>query len=158
MGIVSPIQRLLTIAVMVVGTCAGSFGETPFPGCGSNARLEVIPAQPAAGDQLTIIAAGDWTDSCVPRKLEIAQSGSSITVRAIHNYPLGTGCLTVITPWRLVLPMGALAPGTYTARLYVINPWETEPTEPCASLRFVVPTAAPTIFLPLLVRDSFQAH
>jgi hypothetical protein len=157
-GFASPIQRLLTIAAIVVGTCTGSFGETAPPGCGSNARLEIVPAQPGAGDPLTVIAAGDWTDSCVPRRLEIAQAGSLLTVRAVHNYPPGTGCLTVITPWRLVLPLGRLAPGTYTAYLYVTNPWEAEPSEPCASLRFVVPVAAPIIFLPLLMSNSFQVH
>ncbi len=148
---VQHILRLLSSVALLLGAASTAAVE-PLPGCGYQARLEASPPPSTAAHPVTLAAAGEWYDSCTPSRLEIAVTGYEIEVVAILDYPPHTGCLTVITPWRLSQSIGCLAPGTYQAELYIRDARGSDRTGPCAKLEFVVRAAEHEVFLPLVRR------
>jgi hypothetical protein len=155
-GIARSVRGLLAVAAILVSICSGSSVACAPTGCGINPRLEIVPMCPANGEELTVIAAGDWTDSCIPKQIEIERSGTLLAVRAIRDYSPGSGCLTVITPWRLSQTVDRLPPGTYAVELYVLNRGEPSPKEPCAKQSFAVAAGGHTIFLPLIASRAVE--
>lgn len=89
--------------------------------------VEVDPAAPTPGDEVGITLAGNWGDSCTPNGSSISVSGNSIYFDVIHDYPVGTGCLQVITPWSQTEQVGPLAAGTYGVYARLISQSSPKP-------------------------------
>ena len=122
--------------------------------CGYDVQLDIAPAQPTQDDAIQVICSGDWSDSCVPWRVEQEMWANVIMVHAIADYPPDVVCLTVITPWRLVADVGTLAPGFYKAMLYITDTRLYGATALCATESFTVVEMAPRAYFPVVTKRS----
>lgn len=74
------------------------------------ASITIIPAQPTAADEITILLSGTWPNSCVPSFPKVTITGNQIL---IETSSLGAICLQILTDWRLEVPIGRLPAGSY---------------------------------------------
>ncbi len=99
----------------------------------------IEPEQPTTADPVTITLAGEWPNSCVPNGSYAAVVGQEVYFDVYADYPPGTMCADMITPWGRSETVGPLAAGTYTviATLYdALSAWP--PPSPVEVCSFVV--------------------
>jgi len=99
---------LLSLGVLL--TMAGEASGWYWP----PASTEILPASPSSSDVVTITLSGEWPNNCIPNDSSISAVSNGIYFDVILNYPPGTMCLLVITPWSTTEYIGPLSPGTYT--------------------------------------------
>jgi hypothetical protein len=80
----------------------------------------VEPPAPLCTDSVVITMSGEWFNTCIPNFCSPALSGSTIYFDMFIDYPPGTECYGVVTPWALTGSVGLLFTGTYevVATLY----------------------------------------
>jgi len=100
----------------------------------------VSPASPTHLDQITLTLADFAPSGCVPTDLAVSVDANPIRIQAYNEYPEGTFCNAMVTPWTLSTTIGVLPAGTYAVeaqfvdRGQIANDWA-----PCGTL--VVRTA-----------------
>jgi hypothetical protein len=75
--------------------------------------MSVDPANPDPSSNIIATLSGDWNDACPPNMADVIRTGPEIDIDLWRDPPPGF-CLTVITPWSLQVPIGALPTGTYS--------------------------------------------
>ena len=73
----------------------------------------VEPPNPTTLDTATITLGGGWPHTCTPNASNTTLLGSTIYVDVHQNYPPGTFCLYMITPWKVTETVGPLPLGSY---------------------------------------------
>jgi len=127
--------------------------DTRLPGrCGLHVAIDTTPALPTPDDAIQVVVSGDWSDSCVPSYQSHHVVNNVILVDTAVNYPPGTACLTVITPWRLDVEVGNLPAGSYLVHLYITDLLNQLPTTFCASRSFTVAAKRHKTYLPVATR------
>lgn len=104
--------------------------------------FQVTPDEPTSADPLTISLGGEWPHSCIPNGSALEVVGDEVHFEVIVDYPPGTFCAQVITPWSLAEDVDPLPPGTYTVYVYVTglgSPWP--PPDPTPLITFTVAQA-----------------
>lgn len=98
------------VAGIVVVFAVHPWSGTAMAQCGPWADVEVIPSHPTSADNITLVLSGVWCDSCTPKSPQVQILGSDIIVRTTNKDPV---CIYAVTPWKLRVPVGKLAPGRY---------------------------------------------
>jgi len=130
------------ISFMIVGQAAGDWQW---------ADAEIFPKNPTSSDVVVITLSGWWGSSCIPNASDILVMGNDIYFDVIHDYPPGTVCATVISPWERVESVGPLQPGTYTVYARIVGyPYIPETYTPVTEFivtdyRFVLSTESLTV-------------
>jgi hypothetical protein len=124
--------------------------------CGWDMELDVAPSLPTPEDAIVVTARGAWSDSCTPGYHSHELVGDVIRLDATVDYPPGTACLTVITPWRIVVDVGTLPAGNYQVDLYITDMLNQLPAALCASRQFEVARQWPRRYLPLVARGDWE--
>ena len=83
--------------------------------------MSVAPQWPTPQAQVSITLSGEYPTSCIPRLSAIGIAGYQVYFDVILDYPPGTVCLAVITPWVLTESVGPLSPGTYTVHAMLFD-------------------------------------
>ncbi|UCG33957.1 MAG: hypothetical protein JSU68_04830 [Phycisphaerales bacterium] len=96
-------------------------------------NMAVAPQFPTTEDEVTVTMGGEWPDSCIPNDSAIAGPvDDEICFDVIWDYPPGTICLMVITPWARSETIGPLPAGTYSVYATLFDGFSglpmTEPT------------------------------
>jgi hypothetical protein len=73
----------------------------------------VMPACPTPHAELLLTTGGLWPDSCRPNGGFVERAAGRLDLHIIHEYPPGTLCLTVISPWTRIVSAGRVPAGTY---------------------------------------------
>ena len=122
--------------------------------CGPSARIDVAPSLPTQDECLQVIASGDWYDTCIPFYQSHQIDNNLIRVDAIVDYPAGTGCADMITPWEFTVDIGKLAPGSYEVNLYITDVFNQVPipTALCATKPFTI-TELNKTYLPIIAKQ-----
>lgn len=154
-GLVGGLAALPVGAGPNLAACPG-LSVTPLfpPQCGLSLHLDIDPPRPAPGDDIAVIAAGEWRDSCVPTYLIPRLLGQVVRVEAVLDYPLNTGCLCVITPWQLSADLGRLPGGVYRVELYTTDLREPGTLYHCASKWFAVGAELHLVYLPTILGSA----
>lgn len=124
--------------------------------CGWDLQLEVAPNLPTPEDTISVTATGAWSDSCTPGYHSHELVGDVIRLDATVDYPPGTACSTVITPWSLVAHVGTLPAGNYQVDLYITDTLNQLPAALCASRQFAVAQQWARRYLPLVAREDWE--
>jgi len=105
-------------------------------------------------DDVQVIASGEWYDTCIPFYQSHQIDNHLIRVDAIVDYPAGTGCADMITPWEFMVDVGKLPPGFYEVNLYITDVFNQVPipTALCATKRFTVFTELSKTYLPIIAK------
>jgi len=104
-------NRLTSLTIAVVLILSGvAMGQWYWP----PSAVVIRPANPVLDDEIRVVLEGRWSDACVPTGLRVARGGQAIYVDVLLDYPPGTLCAEVISPWRQEGKVGRLQPGTYT--------------------------------------------
>ena len=77
---------------------------------GRTAQIEIQPANPTAGDNITIRLSGTWPNACVPQNPQVTVAGNRILIQTSNP---GEVCGQALTPWSLTVPIGQLPAGVY---------------------------------------------
>jgi len=85
-----------------------------LPAAAAVSRFEIHPPRPTTTDEIEIVAAGAWSDSCIPRNGKVTVAPGQITV---EYAPSAEGCLTMITDWGNRHEVGRVPAGTYAVVL-----------------------------------------
>lgn len=120
--------------------------------CGYNAQINVVPSLPTQDDNVQVTASGDWYDTCIPSFQSHLIDNHVIRVDAVVDYPPGTGCADMITPWEFMVDIGKLSPGSYEVDLYITDIFNEIPTTLCATKSFTVFTELSKIYLPVIAK------
>ncbi len=123
--------------------------------CGWDLQLEVAPNLPTPEDTIWVTAGGAWSDSCIPGYHSHELVGGVIRLDTTVDYPPGTACLTVITPWSSVVDVGRLPAGNYQIDLYITDALNQLPAALCASRQFAVAQQWARQYLPLVARGDW---
>lgn len=75
------------------------------------AQVQVIPPHPTTDDSIVLLLSGTWKDSCVPQAPQVWIVGNHITIATSNP---GEICLTVLSPWQLIVPIARLPSGVYS--------------------------------------------
>jgi len=78
------------------------------------------PPLPASTMGVSLRVVSTWGDSCFPSKAQVTRNGNQVDV--LWSTPRDTGCLTVISRWEDLVPLGLFAPGTYEVTMRVDTP------------------------------------
>jgi len=105
---------------------------------------------PTQDDDVQVSAIGDWYDTCIPAFQSHQIDNNVIRVDAIVDYPPGTGCGDMITPWKFMVDVGKLLTGVYEVNLYITDTFNQVPTALCATKSFTVFTEVSRIYLPII--------
>jgi len=122
--------------------------------CGYDLQITTRPPSPTQGDDVQIVCTAIWSDSCVPVYSSHKARDRLIQVYALCSVPPDVGCLTVLTPFRIVADVGCLRAGTYQVEWYITDRRFDEWPRPCTTGEFSVTGATRTIYLPLLLRRA----
>ena len=122
--------------------------------CGYNAQINVVPSLPTQNDNVQVIASGDWYDTCIPSYRSHQIDNSVIRMDAVVDYPPGTGCADMITPWEFMVDVGELSPGSYEVDLYITDLFNQVPTTFCATKSLTVFPELSKIYLPVIAKQS----
>jgi len=111
--------------------------------------IQVHPDLPSPGDDITLRLVGTWPSGCVPGsvvKPTVSKDPARITISL--NYAAYTGaCTAVLTDYRLDVPIGKLAAGTYEVDVTVLE--TLFPPRTLATRRFTVgPRPELTLYVP----------
>jgi hypothetical protein len=120
--------------------------------CGYNVQINVVPSLPAQDDNVQVTVSGDWYDTCIPSFLSHQIDNNVIRVDAVVDYPPGTGCADMITPWKFMEDIGELSPGSYEVALYITDLFNGVPTTLCATKSFAIFTELSKIYLPMIAK------
>ena len=122
--------------------------------CSPSARINVVPSLLTQDDDVQVIASGEWYDTCIPFYQSHQIDNHLIRVDAIVDYPAGTGCADMITPWEFMVDVGKLPPGFYEVNLYITDVFNQVPipTALCATKRFTVFTELSKTYLPIIAK------
>jgi hypothetical protein len=85
------------------------------------AEIEIIPPNPTPHDIISIRLFGMWPNSCVPMDPQVAIPGNKIR---IDTFNPGEICLTVITPWELMVSINPLPAAIYQVTVIHHTPFE----------------------------------
>lgn len=123
--------------------------------CGPSARIDVVPSLPTQDEYVQVIASGDWYDTCIPFYQSHQIDNNLIRVDAIVDYPAGTGCGDMITPWEFMVDIGKLPAGFYEVNLYITDVFNQVPipTTLCATKCFTVFTELSKTYLPIIAKQ-----
>lgn len=106
--------------------------------------MSFSPARPTAADLITIRVAGEWHDACVPNGSHVLQTDpNTILFNVFWQYPHGTVCATVMTPWARSGTIGPLAAGVYDVVAKFNGPWAFPGQNPIVVGGFTVLPAWP---------------
>jgi len=122
--------------------------------CGYDLRITTLPASPRQDDDVQVVCTAVWSDSCVPMYSSHEMRGRLIQVYALCNVPPEVGCLTVLTPFRIVADAGRLQAGTHQVEWYITDRRFGEWPTLCATGEFSVRPAMRTIYLPMVLRGA----
>ncbi len=122
--------------------------------CGPSAQINVVPNLPTQDDHVQVIASGEWYDTCIPFYQSHQIDDHLIRVDAIVDYPPGTGCADMITPWEFMVDIGELTAGSYEVNLYITDVFNQVPTPTtlCATKRFTVFPELNRTYLPIIAK------
>jgi hypothetical protein len=87
--------------------------------CDLGCQVSIDPASPTENDNIQLAASGEWPDGCPPSYLSHQVVDNIIRVNAVLDYPPGTNCPAVITPWSFAVDVGNLAQGVYSVELHI---------------------------------------
>ena len=123
--------------------------------CGPSARVDMAPSFPTQDGYVQVIASGDWYDTCIPFYQSHQIDSNLIRVDAIVDYPAGTGCADMITPWEFTVDVGKLPSGFYEVNLYITDVFNQVPipTALCATKCFTVFTKLNKTYLPIIAKQ-----
>jgi len=149
------IATLVALAGLPGAGVKTASGQETFPSktrqaCGPSAQINVIPSLPTQDDDVQVSAIGDWYDTCIPAFQSHQIDNNVIRVDAIVDYPPGTGCGDIITPWKFMVDVGKLLTGVYEVNLYITDTFNQVPTALCATKSFTVFTEVSRIYLPII--------
>jgi hypothetical protein len=122
---------IFAVFFMMAGEAMGGWWWPPTGGAA------IVPPNPTSSDVVAITLSGDWPDSCIPNGSAVSVTGNDIYFDVIWDYPPGTACLTVITPWARTESVGPLSPGTYTVYARLIG-YPQSPEEYTQMTEFIV--------------------
>jgi FG-GAP-like repeat/FG-GAP repeat len=88
-------------------------GASSPPAVGT-ARIEILPPDPTAADEITIRLSGTWPSSCVPQSSQVSRTGAQIVIATSSP---SVACNPVPTDWSLGVPVGQLPAGSYHVSL-----------------------------------------
>lgn len=107
-------------------------------------NVSTLPAKPVPGDTVQILISGDWPDGCVPEQwaeITTAQSGNAFTV-TLSFVPFYGPCTTAVTPYKVTVPAGKLAEGTYDVTLQQTRALQTPIVLGTGQFKVAVPLVA----------------
>ena len=133
------------------GLSAGCHAKTR-QACDPDAQVNVVPGLPTQDDDIQVIAAGDWYDTCIPFYQSHQIDDNVIREDAVVDYPPDTGCADMITPWEFMVDIGKLPAGFYEVNLYITDVFNGVPTTLCATKSFAVFTEVSRIYLPIIAK------
>jgi len=120
--------------------------------CGYNLQVQIAPVLPSPGDMVQVTVSGDWPDSCVPTYQSHVVDNHVIRLDAAVDYPPGTACLTMITPWRFAVNVGPLSAGFHEVDLWITDMLHRVPTL-CATRGFRVAIGRRKMYLPVVAQS-----
>ena len=132
------------------GSLSVGYGSEIRQACGHNVQINVAPSLPTQDDNVQVIASGDWYDTCIPFYHSHQIDNHVIRVDAVIDYPVGTGCADMITPWEFMVDIGKLPTGVYEVNLYITDLFNQVPTALCATKSFTVFTEV--TYLPIVAK------
>jgi len=110
--------------------------------------ISTSPSEPAPEDAITLKLSGQWPDGCVPEASRTILSIDGSRIRVVFNYSGFSGaCTAAVTPWRLDVPLGRLAAGTYAVEVDVLRGLMPPDVIGTGSFR-VAPLAEGTLWFP----------
>ncbi|MBO0722754.1 MAG: hypothetical protein J2P41_18160 [Blastocatellia bacterium] len=105
--------RLIKYAVMLASILLSSIAGQEL----DNAKIEISPATPTAGDHISAKISGTWRNGCTPRNPQITkQDGNKFRINT--SSPDGI-CTQALTRWSYVLDLNKLEAATY--QVIVVN-------------------------------------
>lgn len=126
LSLVSPI---LLIAILLSGAAsAAPFNKVERPALQlresaghypSPELIKINPPHPTTDDQVTILVAGESSNSCAPYDASMVQWGNVFFITALSSWTPYVMCAMVITPWRFEFSVGRLPQGTYNVIFFV---------------------------------------
>lgn len=122
--------------------------------CAYDPQITTLPASPRQGDDIQVLCAGVWSDSCVPVYSCHEVQDGMIRVVSVCNVPPGIGCLTVLTPFCNFASASCLPAGTYRVQWYIADLRFDDVLRLCATGEFEVTRQPHSIYLPLLRRGA----
>ncbi len=104
--------------IAAAGTASVTVFNLPPGGGLSNAltftitppRIEIIPPNPTANDEIAVRLSGVWPNTCIPLNPTLSVMGNEVQINTSN---LGQFCGQAFTPWNLSVPIGRLAAGDY---------------------------------------------
>ncbi len=119
--------------------------------CGYDLQIATLPASPRPTDEVRVLCAGVWSDSCVPAYSSHEAYGRLIRVYSVHSLPPGVYCATVLMPFCNAADIGCLPAGTYEVEWYLTEQRYGGWPSLCATGEFRVIERLHTTYLPLLL-------
>ena len=140
------------VSFVTSGSSSFGYHSRTRQACGPNAQISVVPSLPTQDDNVQVRASGDWYDTCIPFYQSHQIDNHVIRVDAVVDYPPGTGCGDMITPWEFMVDIGKLPTGVYEVNLYITDVFNQVPTALCATKSFAVFPEVSRIYLPMLAK------
>jgi len=102
-------MRILVLALLIGLISLAAFASPAL----------ILPVAPDTHSFITVTIGGAWPDACVPTAVDASLSGNIITVAVHQGVTPSSGCLTLMTQWRLTANVGILPAGTYTLHAFI---------------------------------------
>ena len=138
------------VSLVSSGSLPVGYHSKAMQACGPSAQINVVPCLPTQNNNVQVIASGDWYDTCIPSHRSHQIDSDLIRVDTVVDYPAGTGCGDMITPWEFKVDIGKLSPGSYEVDLYITDLFNQVPTALCAIKSLTVLTELNKIYLPVI--------
>ena len=124
--------------------------------CGSEFQINIVPGLATPDDTITVTYSAVWADSCTPSHQSHQVVSNVIRLDAVWDYPPGTVCLPMLTPWGECVAVGNLPTGTYRVDVYlttVVTPTVFPPAL-CGTKSFTIYEELQRMYLPVVVKQS----
>jgi hypothetical protein len=110
--------------------------------------ITFVPPNPTPSTSIDAVVRGS-TSGCPARLIDVATSGSTITLRLTYDFPPDSGCTAAILPFTLTFHLGMLPAGSYT--VIARHEGTTIPTREIARTTLIVRDAEALLIRPYAV-------
>jgi hypothetical protein len=131
-------------------------------GSGLSRNIDITPKKPTSCDVVVITVSGVDGNSCIPTGSATSIVGNVIYFDLIYNYPPGTPCAMVLTPFEQTQTIGQLPPNDYSVRVRIAPSTDVYETadfvvSPCLEPSCCDPPYSPGDRVKLKVNSPFGA-